>query len=135
MARTVPEWIGKTDDTPPSAACKRRILERQGYVCAMTGLPFDAKNKPKFDHRIPLWLGGANRESNLQALRVAEAHAPKTAAEAKVRAKVNSSINTRFGIEPRVKQKIQSRPKAAKPPRDKLPIPPASMNPLYRRAS
>ncbi|CAM5420466.1 hypothetical protein ATER59S_02388 [Aquamicrobium terrae] len=63
MARTVKEWIGRTDDTPPSAACKRRILERQDYCCALTGLPFDDKHKPRFDHKVALWLGGANRES------------------------------------------------------------------------
>lgn len=98
MPRSVTEWIGKTDDTRPSKACQRRILERQEYRCALTGLPFDEKNKPRFDHKVPLWLGGENRESNLQALREEEAHKPKTKAEAKVRAKVNASINKRFGI-------------------------------------
>lgn len=114
MARTVKEWIGKTDDTAPPTSCKRRILERQGHVCAMTGLPFDEKNKPRFDHKVPLWLGGQNRESNLQALRDEEAHKPKTAAEAKVRSKVNANIDNRFGLKP-AKQKIPSRPKAPRP--------------------
>lgn len=99
MPRTVPEWIGKTDDTPPPKSCKRRILARQGDVCALTGLPFDEKNKPRFDHKVPLWLGGENRESNLQALRDEEAHKPKTKAEAKVRSKVHAVIDKRFGLE------------------------------------
>lgn len=98
MPRTVEEWIGRTDDTRPSKACQRRILDRQGNVCALTGLPFDDKHKPKFDHRIPLWMGGENRETNLQALRDEEAHKPKTAAEAKVRAKVNAVIDRRMGL-------------------------------------
>lgn len=114
MARTVSEWIGKTDDTRPSKACQRRILERQDFVCALTGLPFDDKNKPRFDHKVPLWLGGANRESNLQALREDGAHKPKTAAEAKVRAKVHAVIDKRFDLG-RPKQKIPSPPKAPKP--------------------
>lgn len=128
MARTVKEWIGRTDDTPPSAACKRRILERQDYRCALTGLPFDDKHKPRFDHKVPLWLGGKNAESNLQALRDDEAHKPKTKAEAKVRAKVHAVIDKRFGLKPRPKAKIPSRPgslKIEKRPRiDKSALPP-----------
>ena len=106
MARTVEEWRGKTDDTPPSASCKRRILDRQGNVCALTGLPFDDKHKPRFDHRVPLWLGGENRETNIQALRDDEAHKPKTKAEAKVRAKVNAVIDKRMGLKA-PKQRLQ----------------------------
>lgn len=114
--RTVAEWIGATDDTRPSRACQRRILERQDYVCALTGLPFDDKHKPRFDHKVPLWLGGANRESNLQALREEEAHKPKTKAEAKVRAKVHAVIDKRFGLD-QPKQTIKSAgfPKSPKP--------------------
>ena len=114
MPRTVMEWIGATDDTRPSKACQRRILERQEYVCALTGLPFDDKHKPRFDHKVPLWLGGANRESNLQALREDEAHKPKTKAEAKVRAKVHAVIDKRFGLG-KPKAKIPSPPKSPKP--------------------
>lgn len=113
MPRAVTEWIGKTDDTPPPTACKRRIVERQGSVCALTGLPFDDKNKPRFDHKVPLWLGGENRESNLQALREEEAHKPKTKAEAKVRAKVYANIDKRFGLT-KPKKSFQSPPKAEK---------------------
>lgn len=136
MARTVEEWIGKTDDTRPSKACQRRILERQGFVCALTGLPFDDKHKPRFDHKVPLWLGGENRESNLQALREEEAHKPKTKAEAKVRAKVHAVIDKRFGLGS-PKQKIQS-PGFAKSPKqpriDKSALPPLPPTPLMRLA-
>lgn len=116
MPRTVAEWVGATDDTRPSKACQRRILERQDYVCALTGLPFDDKHKPRFDHKVPLWLGGANRESNLQALREDEAHKPKTKAEAKVRAKVHAVIDKRFGLD-QPKQTIKSAgfPQKSKP--------------------
>ena len=132
--RTVKEWIGATDDTRPSKACQRRILERQGYVCALTGLPFDDKHKPRFDHKVPLWLGGANRESNLQALREEEAHKPKTKAEAKVRAKVHAVIDKRFGLD-QPKQTIKSAgfPKSPKSPRiDKIALPPLPLPPLMR---
>lgn len=86
--RSVDEWIGKTDDSAPSNGCKRRILDRQGWKCAISDVEFRDGVKAVFDHITPLWLGGENRESNLQALTV-KAHAGKTKSEAKVRAKVN----------------------------------------------
>lgn len=88
MARKVKEWIGRTDNSPPSAACKLRVLDRQDNKCALTGQEFCAGGNIEFDHRIPLWLGGENRESNLQAV-LSEPHKKKTQVEAGVRAKVN----------------------------------------------
>ena len=87
MPRTVKEWIGKTDDSRPPKSVQLRILDRQQNLCAITGLPFDAKHKPQFDHKTPLWLGGANSEENLQAIR-SDPHKAKASAEAKVRGKV-----------------------------------------------
>lgn len=88
MSRKVEEWIGRTDDSMPPDACKRRILDRQGWRCALTGVEFRDGVKAEFDHITALWLGGENREGNLQAITKA-AHAAKTATEATVRAKVN----------------------------------------------
>ena len=86
--RTVTEWQGKTDDATAPASCKLRVLDRQGNACTC-GVRFDAKIKPQFDHVSPLWLGGSNRESNLQAL-CPSCHGQKTKTEATARAKVNS---------------------------------------------
>ena len=88
MSRSVAEWVGKTDDSIPSDACKRRILARQGWKCAITGVAFTDGVRAEYDHISPLWLGGENRENNLQAI-TAKAHAAKTKSEATVRAKVN----------------------------------------------
>lgn len=96
MARSVEEWIGRTDDSSPSTGCMRRVLDRQGWRCAMTGVEFRDGVKAEFDHIVPLWLGGENRETNLQAI-TREAHAGKTKAEAKVRAKVNRIQLQRMG--------------------------------------
>jgi 5-methylcytosine-specific restriction endonuclease McrA len=90
MSRSVDEWIGRNDDAMPTDACKRRILDRQGWRCAITGAEFRDGVKAEFDHITPLWLGGQNRESNLQAI-TAKAHRAKTSTEAKVRAKVNAN--------------------------------------------
>ncbi|CAN7498313.1 HNH endonuclease [Phyllobacterium sp. LjRoot231] len=95
--RYVDEWIGKSDDSVPTAACKRRILDRQDRKCATTGKTFVDGDKIEYDHVVPLWLGGANREDNLQAILFA-AHQRKTAVEATVRSKINSQINKSFGL-------------------------------------
>ncbi|SFG87723.1 HNH endonuclease [Ensifer sp. OV372] len=95
--RAVPEWIGKTDDTPPPSRVKDRIRARQGNICALSGLPLGSDDVVQYDHIVPLWLGGRNSESNLQAV-TSESHKRKTAAEAKVRAKCNRTRKKHLGI-------------------------------------
>lgn len=95
--RTVDEWVGRTDDSAPPDSVKNRILRRQNDQCALTDVPFGPGVKPQFDHIVPLWLGGENRESNLQAITEA-AHKKKTATEATVRAKCNSVRKKHLGI-------------------------------------
>ncbi len=95
--RTIPEWIGKTDNSMPPGKVKDRIRDRQGDKCALTGHKFQTGDKVEYDHATPLWLGGENRESNLQAV-LADAHKRKTQAEATVRAKVNSIRKKHRGI-------------------------------------
>lgn len=90
MARTVKEWRGRTDDSKPPNACKLRILERQDRKCALTGHEFRPGDVIEYDHITPLWLGGENCESNLQAV-LGSAHKRKTKAEATVRSKVKSN--------------------------------------------
>ena len=51
----------------------------------------------EFDHITPLWLGGENRESNLQAV-IGEAHKRKTAVEAGIRSKVKANTKKHLGI-------------------------------------
>lgn len=96
--RSVSEWIGKTDDTPPPPRVKDRIRDRQGNICALSGLPLGSDDVVQYDHIVPLWLGGRNSESNLQAV-TSESHKRKTAAEAKVRAKCNRTRKKHLGID------------------------------------
>lgn len=102
MSRTVDEWIGRNDDSIPPPRVKDRIRERQGNKCALTGVELRPGVKVEYDHIVPLWLGGANSESNLQAV-VSEAHKRKTAAEAKVRAKCNRTRKAHLGIKSKKK--------------------------------
>lgn len=97
MARDVPEWIGKTDNSTPPDSVKDRIRDRQGEHCAITGRAFRPGDKVEYDHITPLWLGGRNAESNLQAV-LDTAHKRKTSMEATVRAKVNNIRKKHRGI-------------------------------------
>lgn len=125
VSRTVKEWIGKTDDAMPPKLCKLRIVERQDGKCALTGSPFTLKEKPQFDHIVPLWLGGKNCESNLQAIHH-DPHKAKTAAEATVRAKVNANRANDLGI--KGKPKSRGFPKPDKPARvGKAPLAPRQL--------
>lgn len=126
MARSVKEWVGKNDDSQPSEKCKLRILERQGRKCALTGKKFTPKDKPDFDHITPLWLGGKNREGNLQAI-LRDPHKRKTAAEATVRAKVTANTAKHLLVRPASKIKSAPFPKSAKPKHDRVSLPPRSL--------
>jgi len=95
--RTVEEWHGRTDDTAPPPRVKDRIRERQGNLCALSGAALGSDAVVQYDHIVPLWLGGSNSESNLQAV-TSEAHKRKTATEAKVRAKCNRTRKKHRGI-------------------------------------
>lgn len=77
MSRSVPEWIGKTDDSAVPQRVQLRIFERQDGKCALTGHKFRPGDKRELDHKIALVNGGENRESNLQWV-LASAHAQKT---------------------------------------------------------
>lgn len=113
MARTVKEWIGKTDDSAPPTKCKQRILDRQSGKCALTGHVFVPGDTVEYDHITALWLGGANRESNLQAV-LGEPHKRKTKAEAGVRAKVMAAAAKHLNIV-KPAQPIRSAPFAISP--------------------
>lgn len=87
MARTVPEWVGRTDDSMPSDKVRKRLYDKQGGICACGCTRWMDFNSDAMhcDHKVALADGGENRESNLQML-LAEHHIPKTAEENSQRA-------------------------------------------------
>lgn len=68
-----------------SKARKDKHLKASDGICVRSWCEKPASD---VDHIIPLWCGGSNRDSNLEALCV-DCHATKTKAEASARAKVN----------------------------------------------
>jgi 5-methylcytosine-specific restriction protein A len=87
MSRAVNEWIGKTDDTAMPARAKDRVLRAAGDCCVRCERKVGGKLRAEFDHIVPLILGGANRESNIQLL-CSECHVAKTKLDVKLKAKV-----------------------------------------------
>lgn len=100
MSRSVPEWIGRTDDTPIPPRVKLRVFLAHGGVCHIAkrkireGEPWDC------DHVTALCNGGENRESNLApALR--DKHREKTAADVAQKAKDRQAMSNRLGLKPK----------------------------------
>ena len=66
MPRSVPEWIGKTDDSAIPKRVKVRVYDRYKGLCHICGLPIKQGETWHCDHVKALIEGGENRESNLK---------------------------------------------------------------------
>jgi 5-methylcytosine-specific restriction endonuclease McrA len=97
MSRSVPEWIGKTDDTPVPPRVKERVAHKFNDCCQQCARRIGGKLRAEYDHVIPLCLGGENRESNL-ALVCNECHLGKTRLDVKLKAKVARVRKRHLGI-------------------------------------
>jgi 5-methylcytosine-specific restriction endonuclease McrA len=64
-ARSVPEWIGATPDTPAPPRVRLRVFERAEGKCHRCGRKIAAGEKWTLEHLVALINGGANAESNL----------------------------------------------------------------------
>lgn len=86
MTRSVPEWIGKTNDTPAPPRVRLRVFERCGGRCHISGQKIRPGDAWELDHVQALINGGENSESNL-APALKAAHRKKTAQDVKQKAK------------------------------------------------
>jgi 5-methylcytosine-specific restriction protein A len=130
MARTVSEWVGKTDDAAIPGDVKLRIWNRAKGHCQICTRKILAGEVKHFDHIKPLADGGRHAEKNLQIACVA-CHATKTAGEATERAKVKAVAKSVLGLK-RPKQKIPTnnslRTKPERDPNKGLPpLPPRKL--------
>ena len=78
MTREVPEWIGKTPDTPAPPRVRLRVFEKYKGVCYLSGRKIMPGDKWQLEHPQALINGGENRESNMAPVLV-EPHKVKTA--------------------------------------------------------
>lgn len=95
--RSVPEWIGKTDDAAIPGRVMDRVAQKAERRCQHCGLETVGMLPGQADHIIPLILGGAHRESNLQWLCV-PCHKAKTKLDVKLKAKVARVRKRHVGI-------------------------------------
>lgn len=93
MSRSVPAWIGKTDDSAIPPRVRLRVWDRETGKCHRCRRDIPANDAWIIEHRLAIILGGANAEHNLcltcswcKPLKDAEDVAEK-AASARVRQK------------------------------------------------
>jgi 5-methylcytosine-specific restriction enzyme A len=112
MSRSVPEWVGKDDDSRPPRLVRARVFRKYKGRCYLTGRSIGVKDEWDLEHVRPLHLArdgeNLNRESNL-APALKAAHAVKTAAEATGRSKADRIHAKHFGYWPETKAKLRGR--------------------------
>lgn len=115
MARTVSEWIGKTDNAKAPPRVRQRIYDRDKGTCHLCKLPIKVGETWEADHVIALINGGSNTEGNLAPAH-SHCHLGKTARDVKEKAKVAKVRGKHIGVT-RPKGQIRSAgfPKAPKP--------------------
>ena len=95
--RSIPEWIGKTDDSPAPPRVRARVFIRHNGLCHISGRKIRPGEAWELEHLIPLCNGGRNVESNL-APALVEPHKTKTRADRAVKAKDDRVRKRHIGI-------------------------------------
>lgn len=108
MSRSVPYWIGKTDDSKAPPRVRQRIFDAAGGVCHICKLPIKTGETWQADHVKALINGGSNTEGNLAPAH-GHCHVGKTALDLNEKAKVSAIRGKHIGAI-RPKQTIKSAP-------------------------
>ena len=95
--RSIPEWIGKTDDAAIPARVRLRIWQRGIGQCEECGRKIFGGETWEIDHRIALAFGGSHRESNLRVV-CSWCHRAKTRTEQAQKAKADRVGKRHAGI-------------------------------------
>jgi len=98
--RSVPEWIGATDDTPVPARVKERAFTRAGGVCHVSGIKIRPGDPWDVDHVLAICNGGQNRERNLAPILRGKPHKEKTRSDLALKKKNARLRRKHLGIEP-----------------------------------
>lgn len=103
--RAVPEWIGKTPDSPAPPRVRARVFERDHGVCVLSGRTIAAGEPWELHHVKALINGGENRESNLApALR--DKHKQRTALDVREKSIAARKRNKALGIKAKTSRPI-----------------------------
>ena len=106
--RTVPEWIGASDDAKVPPRVRLRLFEKFGGICQLSKRKIMAGEEWDLDHIKALWRGGEHREENLHPV-LKQPHREKSAEEQSVQAKCDRVRKKHLGIYPKSQARIKSR--------------------------
>ena len=115
MSRSVPEWVGKTDDSAIPPRVRIRVFEAAEGKCQSCSRKIGPADKWQADHIVAVVNGGANSEDNLQCL-CDWCHKAKTREDVAAKAKTAAIKAKHLGIRPPSKLRsapFPSRPKQA----------------------
>ncbi len=107
-ARAVPEWRGKTPDTPVPPRVRLRVIERYDGRCYLTGREIRPGDNVEMEHIKAIINGGETRESNLAPVIKGKAHREKTARDVAEKSRVADLAKSHLGLSRRP-SRIQSR--------------------------
>lgn len=97
MTRTVPAWVGKTNDAKIPPRVRLRVIDRQGGKCGTCNRKLGMCGEAiEIDHVVALINGGQHHEANLQAL-CGMCHAAKTRQDVATKAKTASVRKKHLG--------------------------------------
>lgn len=100
MSRSVPKWVGATDDAMPPPRVRLRIFDRCGGRCHRSGRAIGPGDTWALDHILALCNGGANDEDNLAPI-LSDEHPAKTAEDVALKAKIARVRKSHLGIKSR----------------------------------
>ncbi|MCA0276309.1 MAG: HNH endonuclease [Proteobacteria bacterium] len=108
MARSVSEWIGRSDDHRAPGKVRQKVFDREKGKCHLCEQPIQAGQKWDLDHVKALINGGENRDANLKPAH-RKCHKDKTARDVAEKAKVAAIRQRHLGITVDA-PKLQGRP-------------------------
>lgn len=108
MSRSVPEWVGSSDDAAIPSRVRLRVFEAHGGKCWISGRKIMPGEAWDLDHKVALINGGEHRETNLApALR--EVHRAKTREDVAIKSKVARQRAKHLGVYPKSSRPLKSR--------------------------
>ena len=113
MPRSVPEWVGKTDDTPAPPRVRLRVWDRCEGKCGQCGRKIRPGEGWTLEHLIAIINGGRNAEGNL-GVTCNWCLPDKNAADVAIKANTAAIRTKHLGIRP--PSRLQSAGFAKAPP-------------------
>jgi 5-methylcytosine-specific restriction enzyme A len=100
MSRSLPPWIGKTDDDPVPPRVRLRVYIRFMGVCGICTTKIDGK-RWVCDHKVAIINGGLNHEDNLWPIHEKCDRKVKTPTDVAMKAKNDAVAMRHIGIKKR----------------------------------